>query len=580
MSAPNRNTLWGRIIAEELAHQGIDTVCVAPGSRSTPLVVALAEHSTIEIRSHLDERSAAFFALGRAKITGEPTPVVSTSGTAAANFHPAVIEADAAGVPMLVLTADRPPELHESGANQTIDQTRLYGDATRWYRTLPEPEAKPQKLRMLRTTISRACGYSRGADAGPVHLNVPFRKPLAPIEMDSLPNGFESEHARAARGRDGPYVRGAPGRPRIDDSAIASVATAVREADNGAIVVGPSGVSRDWGSIATLAERIGFPVFADPLSGLRFGPAVDAAPVQGGYDGYLDPAVTSNWPEPDVVLRFGSAPTSQALADYLERLDARTFLVDPTGGWSEATFTATDLLEADPNWLSAELAARVTRPTAPLTDRIRNVEADYWELIDGWSLPSEAAIIDGVLEAARAGTTVFVSNSMPVRDLDRFGRPSPEPLTVIGNRGASGIDGITSSALGVGSAAKGDLILVTGDLAFYHDMNGLLALDRCRVDATIVLINNDGGGIFHMLPIEDFDPPFTAQFKTPHGLDFAPTGELYELSFERVAEGNLADRVRNSLDQPGSTVLEVRTDAETNHDRRADLKQRVVDALG
>ena len=577
MTAPNVNTLWGEVIIEELARQGVGAVCIAPGSRSTPLVMAAANHPDLEIFSHLDERSAAFFALGRAKRTGEPTPLICTSGTAAANFHPAVIEADAARAPMLILTADRPPELRDSGANQTIDQIQLYGDATRWYRTLPEPEAEPRKLRMLRTTVARAVSSSKRTPPGPVHLDVPFRKPLEPVETDEVSPEFERDHPRAAAGRDGPYVRAERGRQTLDEATVASVATAVSDAERGLIVVGPRPAWTEDRSIVDLADATGFPLLVDPLSGLRFGPGPKTAPRCGGYDGYLHPSVTVEWPDPDIVLRVGGSPTSAVLQEYLERVDARSFLVDAGGGWEEATFTATDLLQVDGDWLAAELAGRVSRGDQAWVDRFDQLETRYWELLESVELPAEGAIVDTVLDQIPDGGVVFASNSMPVRDLDRFGQPRDKPLTTIGNRGASGIDGITSTALGAGSEAEGDLVLLTGDLAFYHDMNGLLAIDRWDVEATIVLINNDGGGIFHMLPISEFDPPFTEHFKTPHGLDFSPTGSLYDLQYTRTLPADFAESIRETFEMDGSAIIEVPTDAEDNHRERAELADLVIE---
>uniref|UniRef100_UPI000E27C473 2-succinyl-5-enolpyruvyl-6-hydroxy-3- cyclohexene-1-carboxylic-acid synthase n=1 Tax=Halorussus litoreus TaxID=1710536 RepID=UPI000E27C473 len=254
-SAPNRNTLWARTLADELAAGGVDAVCVAPGSRSTPLTVAFARHDEISVYSHLDERSAAFFALGRAKRTGKPTPLVCTSGTAAANFHPAVIEANQARVPMVVLTADRPPELRDSGANQTIDQGKLYGDAVRWYRELAEPAADARKLRSLRTTAGRALAQATGTPPGPVHLNVPFRKPLEPVEVPGdVPDDFADENPLAAEGRvemssdadtdarPRPFVETAQGRLELNDADLARVRNAVESTARGLIVVGPAGV--------------------------------------------------------------------------------------------------------------------------------------------------------------------------------------------------------------------------------------------------------------------------------------------------------------------------------------------------
>ena len=600
--APNRNTLWARTLVVELDAAGVDAVCIAPGSRSTPLTVAFAEHPDIRVFSHLDERSAAFFALGRAKRTGKPTPLVCTSGTAAANFHPAIIEANQGRVPMLVLTADRPPELRDSGANQTIDQEKLYGDAVRWYADLPEPEPEGRKLRSLRTTAARALAESTGTPPGPVHLNVPFRKPLEPVEVPGdVPENLAEETPLGADGRterDGSpraFVQTAKGKPEISEENLKDVQRILEESERGLLVAGPADApSPEREALADLAAATGFPILADPLSGHRFGHAdergdgsSDGPVVAGGYDGYLD-AVGDSWPDPEVVIRFGASPTSKVLRQYLEASDARQFLVDPAGGWREATFTATDLLAADPTRFAESLAESVdssesrSAATDAWCDRFAAAEWEYWELVEEAREERlfEGGLVSAVAEDAPDPATVMVSNSMPVRDLDRFGRPRGADLTVLGNRGASGIDGITSTGLGAGSATDDPLVLVTGDLAYYHDMNGLLAVARCGVDATVVEINNDGGGIFHMLPIEEFDPPFTDQFRTPHGLDYEATGDLYGLEFERVADlDSFRSAFASSVESDGTQVLEVVTDAESSHRFRDEVAERVAEQV-
>ncbi|SEK72687.1 2-succinyl-5-enolpyruvyl-6-hydroxy-3-cyclohexene-1-carboxylic-acid synthase [Haloferax larsenii] len=579
MTAPNRNALWARTFVDELARTGIDAVCIAPGSRSTPLTEAFDGHDDIETFSHLDERSAAYFALGRARRSGDVTPIVCTSGTAAANFHPAVIEASQSRVPMLVLTADRPPELRDSGANQTIDQEKLYGDAVRWYKDMPEPEATERKLRSLRTTAARALSAATGADAGPVHLNFPFRKPLEPTAVeDDIPSGLSRE---ALDGRDDdPYVKTTGGVPELSEDNLRKLADELT-ADRGLIVAGPAdspGFNTE--AIAALAHATGFPIVADPLSGLRFGGHTRTTTVLGGYDAYLDERVTDDWPDPEVVVRIGASPTSKPLRKYLARTGAQQYLVDPAGRWREAEFTATNLVEAEPSVLAWRLSQLVrNRPDSEWNQLWTDAEATHWDAVDAETDAFEGRVAADVADLAPEPSTVFVSNSMPVRDLDRFARPSTKARTVLGNRGASGIDGIVSSALGAGSATTDHLTLLTGDLAYYHDMNGLLALGRLGVDATIVLVNNDGGGIFHMLPIEEFEPPFTEQFKTPHGLDFEATEDLYDLSFDSVEMDDFRDAYAESVASVGTDVIEVRTDAEDSHRVRDDLRERVVEAL-
>ena len=595
MTAPNRNTLWARALVDELARGGVTAACVSPGSRSTPLTVAFAEHEDIRVFSHFDERAAAYFALGRARRTGEVTPLVCTSGTAAANYHPAVLEADQSRVPLLALTADRPPELRDSGANQTADQEKLYGDAVRWYKDLPEPEAEERKLRSLRTTVARALAEAEGTDAGPVHLNCPFRKPLEPVEVPGdVPEDLD---AIAAEGRQGDepgapaapgsgasspaFVERAQGSPELPDQEIRSLADDLG-VERGLIVAGPADPHEvDPEAVVALAHATGFPILADPLSGLRFGGHTRVAPVIGGYDAYLEESVTADWPDPEAVLRIGASPTSKPLRKYLARVGGDQFVVDPAGKWREAEFTASDLVVADPSRLAEALSRVVAGPdSADWRSLWADAEAAHWDAVEGHGGLFEGGIVADAVDAAPEPTTLFVSNSMPVRDLDRFARPSPDAVTALGNRGVSGIDGITSTALGAGSATTDHLTLVIGDLAYYHDMNGLLAVARCDTDATIVLLNNDGGGIFHMLPIESFEPPFTEQFKTPHGIDFEPTGELYGLGYERV-EGREAftDTYADAVATEGTTVIEVVTDAEDSHAVRDELQAQVIDEL-
>ena len=617
---PNRNSLWGRIFVEELAAAGLKAVCLAPGSRSTPLTVAFAKHPDITIYSHLDERSAAFFALGRARASGEPTALVCTSGTAAANFHPAVIEADRGRVPLLVLTADRPPELRDSGANQTIDQRGLYGVRVRWNVDLPEPACKERTVRSLRTTAARAFETAVADPAGPVHVNCPFAKPLEPtVVPGDVPDEFEE--TLAGGGREGAFVETATGRPEADAPTVDRIADALTAARRPLFVAGPADPADNWATeLADLAAVLDTPILADPLSGVRFGPRKTSATVCGGYDAYLDRSASDGddldrsagdgddvdvWtpdepaesqyvvPNPDVVVRFGASPTSKALRTYLAECAERQFLIDSAGGWREARFTATDLVRASPESLIAQLAAHFEsgcttddpvrqHAASAWVDRWKRAERIHWErtesAVDPARLatdPFEGAILASVFETVDAGSTVFVSNSMPVRDCDRFCRPQEKPISVYANRGASGIDGILSTAFGAGSVTEGDVVCVTGDLAFYHDSNGLLALERCGVDATIVVVHNDGGGIFHALPIESFDPPFTDQFKTPHGLDFEPLADLYGLTYRRVELAKFDGTFRDTIQEDGSQILVVDTDASASHRRRDELASRV-----
>ena len=582
MTAPNRNTLWARAIAAELARSGVRTVCVSPGSRSTPLTVAVDEHDELETISALDERSAAYFALGRARRTGEVTPLICTSGTAAANYHPAVIEANQARVPLVLLTADRPPELRDSGANQTVDQEKLYGDAVRWYTDLPEPAPRERVLRSLRTDICRAVGTAEGTPAGPVHLNVPFRKPLEPTPVaGDIPADLDSL-AAVGREDDTPFVRQTKGEPQLDDRDLRQLAETL-SVDRGLLIAGPADPpGLDPEAVTAFAHATGFPILADPLSGLRFGGHTRVAPVIDGYDGFVNTDVTDDWPAPEVVVRVGASPTSKPLRTYLAGVDARQVVIDPAGAWREAAFTANDLVVADPGRLCGQLAQVIHGGgSGGWRERWTTAAATHREIVaDAEARPFEGGIVADVIDGLPDPATLVVSNSMPVRDLDRFGVADTKSITALGNRGASGIDGIVSTALGAAHGTTDKLTLVIGDLAFYHDLNGLLAVGRAEVDATIVVINNDGGGIFHELPIENFEPPFTRQFKTPHGLDFEPAGELYGLGFSRVkSREGFREAYATAADREGSEIIEVVIDAAESHAIRDELQTETVEQL-
>ncbi len=581
MTMPNLSTLWGEVIADELVKHGVDSVCIAPGSRSTPLVVAFAEREEITVFTHLDERSAGFFAVGRAKRTGKVTPVVSTSGTAVANIHPAVIEADQSRCPLLVLSADRPPVLHETGANQTINQQGVFGDSVRWERTLPEPQLDEQILRALRTFIARCIAHCHGAYPGPVHLNIPFSKPLAPVEDTNKTGTHELDIGDVVDGRTGSYTTLEFGSTTLSNDQLTQIYRAVKKSKRGLIIVGPmSPTNPSIPAILEMAESIHYPILADPLSGIRFHPNIDECLVCGGYDSYLDQQITQHIEEPELVLQFGDNPTSVQLHDYIARTKPKHFLIDPAAGWQESTFTASDLVIADPDRVALSLASVDVEPDSAWVSKFDRLETSYWEKVNSVDRFHEGQILDAVLDIIPSQSVVFVGNSMPIRDLDRFGTPRPKELSLVGNRGASGIDGNISTALGAGSGSGEQLVAVLGDLAFYHDMNGLLAVDRFDIDVTIVVVNNDGGGIFHMLPIADFDPPFTSYFRMPHGLQYEHAAALYGLSYAHVKSLDvLENELSKSVSTDGSMIIEMETDAAASHEARQAIQETVTTEL-
>lgn len=576
MSGGAANTAWARAFVDELARAGVREVVLAPGSRSTPLVMAFAADGRFRPRVHLDERSAAFFALGVGKASGMPAVVLTTSGTAAANVYPAVIEAAAAEVPLLVVTADRPPRLRGADANQTIDQVRMFGGYVREFFDVPEPVLDGPALRHLRALAGRAVASATGNPAGPVHVNFPFDKPLEPIDV---PEAFASAHPLAARGRPGgaPFVAVSHARaqPSIPELETLREDIASRE---GIIVVGPcTDPARVGPAVREFAASTGFPVLADPLSGARFGPAAGAYCV-AGYDLFLRDSAAVERLRPSVIVRVGASPTSASLQSWMLHHDGVPHVVIDAGGrWKDHAATATRYVHADPADTLRALAARATHTASPEWGELwRSVESAALEALSAMRGDLiEGDVWGAVLASLSKGSTLFVSNSMPVRDLDALALPREEGLEVMANRGASGIDGIVSTACGVASQRNGPTVCVLGDLALFHDQNGLLWSREEDAAVKFVLIDNDGGGIFHALPVAAHEPQFTRYFATPHGLDFRHAAELHGLEVEDVAVADLAELLEKAIAAEGTKILRVRSERSASHQRRVDLVQAV-----
>ncbi len=583
MTGPNRNLTWAGILLDELARAGVCEVVLAPGYRSAPLVMAAAVDSRLRIFTLLDERSAAFFALGLGKRTARPAAVITTSGTAVANLLPAVVEASHSEAPLLLLTADRPHRLRGADANQAVDQAGIFGTHVRDFVEAAPPRAEEGALVHLRALAARAVASSFGRPAGPVHVNLPFAKPLAPtLVPGDTPDGFAAAHPLAARGRPGaaPLTRIAVRRSAPPAGPLTELAARVREVDRGLIVAGPSPEpERDGPAAKVLAAATGYPLLADALSGARFGDAEGALRI-GGYDLFLGDAPTRGALRPELVLRLGASPTSANLLSLLGEAGGEQWVIDAGGRWKDHLNVASDYVRADVAAFAEALCAELGAGRDPddawpgLWRRAGQAaaravaESSRGELFEG-------AVCAEVVRAAPPGSTIFVSSSMPVRDLDAFAFPGRKPLRVYGNRGASGIDGILSSAAGVAAGEEGPVLAIVGDVAFIHDMNGLLSA-RDHAEVIFVLVNNDGGGIFHFLPIRDFEPAFTRHFATPHGLDFAHAAALYGLPHERVrTRAHLASSLERAIARGGSGIVEVVTDRERN--RR--LRQAAYDAV-
>lgn len=579
--AQNPNLAWADTFVAELAACGLTAVCIAPGSRSTPLTLAFARHPEIKLYLHLDERSAAFFALGLALATDRPVAVVCTSGTAAAEFHPAVVEAYQSQVPLLVLTADRPHDVRYSGANQTIDQVKMYGDHVLWSFDLAIPQANPAALtvRSLRTVAARAYGIAAGLVKGPVHLNFPFRQPLEP---DALPLPELSPLAR-------PAVQIVRGVMVPTAGQVEQLTTLIAQHERGLIVCGPGCPGGDFGdAVAALAKMSGYGLVTDPLSGVRFGVAVDSGLVMGGYESYLQGG-KAPWGAPDVVIRFGAVPTSKWLNSYLSSTPPAHYLhVRDNGIWADDSHLVNYFLQADAALLCQQVVAQLTtqdfkRGDGAWTKALQQTEALAQQVTATYCREHffDGAVVAAVVDTLPVGARLMIGNSLPVRHLDQFGAPHNRPLQIFGNRGASGIDGVTSTALGIAAADDAPLVLIIGDVSFYHDMNGLLAIRQHDLrNVTIVLLNNDGGSIFRRLPVAKFEPQFTPLFLTPHGLDFTHVAQLYGLQHLRAADhATFQTAFLQSINGSRSTIIEVQTDGAADYQHQQVVGQKVLNAI-
>lgn len=570
-SDPDHRPLLAAFV-EELVRCGLSDACTSPGSRCAPLVLALTGGRQLRCYSHIDERCSGFFAVGLAKASQRPVAITCTSGTAVANLLPAVVEAHEARVPLIVLSADRPPELRDLGAGQTIDQTKIFGGFAKWFFEVGTHTATEDSLRWMRMLACRAYWTAEDGRPGVVHLNFALREPL----IANTP----SEQPPAGRPDGQPLLTRSATRALAPEDAE-SLALPVAACRRGLVVAGRH--ERDAPLAQAAAEfcaRAGWPLLADPLSGARRGNAAVAH-----YDALLRDDAFAAAAKPDLVLRVGDLPTSKPLRAWLAAMrEVPQAVIDAEGSWQDpdmtlcrvfalepaAALTALEPLPADPDWLS--LWSRADRRA---TEAIQGALAS---VAGGMSEPAVASELGVLLPES---STLFVASSMPVRDIETFWPVRADPPRVLCNRGANGIDGTVSSAFGVAAASEGPVVLLIGDVAFAHDLGGLLAAERLRLKMTIVLVNNDGGGIFDFLPVAKAPlalptDRYREHIATPTGLDFAKAAALFGLDHEPVSDiPGFRAALEQALSAPRSTLIEVRTERAAN----VDLHRRAWDSV-
>ncbi len=580
-----------RALAAALRAAGVADACISPGSRSTAAALALVQ-AGLRPWVITDERAAGFFALGLARAARRPVVLLCTSGTAAANYLPAVVEASLSQVPLVVLTADRPPELRDCAAAQTIDQVHLFGSHVRWSVDAPAPGADADLDDWFRTLAARAVAAANEAPRGPVHVNLPMREPLVDVAAERA----RLSAGEGSTGATWPPVRvfGASGLPSA--SAVTAIAKALATCRRGLIVAGPNAAQDGTAAAAVtrLASRLGWPILADPLSGLRSGDH-DRSHVIDAYDVLLQGGALGAEHRPDAVLQLGAPLVSASTQRLLAAARAPVHVVvAPPGVWPDPLQRATDVVRADAGAFADAVAAAIDDGRAQRDDERARRDDERVSERDGGTAPErdwfgrwmgpgmrardaldraladEPALFEGTVLAdliARLpeGTSLHVGNSLPIRALDTFVGGAPGRLDVACNRGANGIDGVVASALGASAAGRGPTVLVVGDLSFLHDVGALQIAARHRLPLLVVVVNNDGGGIFSFLPQAALGDTFETLFGTPHGLSFAGAVEMcggrYVLARRRVEVAAAIDAWR---DAPAFTVIEVPSDrAET-----------------
>ncbi|MCH7773490.1 MAG: 2-succinyl-5-enolpyruvyl-6-hydroxy-3-cyclohexene-1-carboxylic-acid synthase [Bacteroidetes bacterium] len=581
----NKNFIWANAFVNQLCDLGVRFACISPGSRSTPLTLAFAEQKKIKCFVHIDERVSGFFALGLAKASSLPVAILTTSGTATAELFPAIIEGYQQRIPLIICTADRPPELLNTGANQTINQWNLYKNNIRWFKYIGLPQLSVKRIFILQKIPVRAFETSIIRDKGPVHLNFPFRKPLEP---DSFTDEVGDEILMVIKNciTPGANINRKGNLSKRETKRINKIAENIIGKEKGLIIVGPKEYDPDFVSnIKQLSKVTGYPVLADGVSHLRFRTLKSDKFICTNYDAFLrsNNFITEN--KPEIVLQFGRTFTSAILEKYLEQSKPLRFIINDYGDLFGPSKTS-KVLKFNPisfcenlirvlteskfkrkhNWLKIFKKAEI------LTEEIKTL------LLKKSNLKIEPKVFSELISILPSNTKIMVGNSLPIRDFDNFVGKTNKNLKLFFNRGASGIDGVTSTALGIASIEK-PTILITGDLSFLHDLNALLPAKKYSIPLVVILINNNGGGIFEMLPVSS-NNKFKTYFKTPHNLNIAPIVKSFGLEHHLIKnEKELKIKLINSLQKKSFAVLEILTDSISSKQMRKKYWAEVVKTI-
>ena len=578
LSDENINMYWCSLIVEELVRNQVVYFCISPGSRSAPLAVAAARHPDVDMIVCYDERGAAFHAVGYAKACGRPAALICTSGTAAANYFPAVVEAFMDYVPLIVLTADRPPELQDTAANQTIFQSHLYGHHTRWFVNFPCPDSAISP-KMVLTAVDQAVYKAKGNPAGPVHINCMFREPLAPSPAP-MPSGY-SRDIRQWQEKDSPYTCYAEKTSRTASSTNDRLRAVFQKATRPMLAVGRLRRHEDAKAARELAEKLQWPVYADIASGLRLGNKSQY--LLSHFDLLMLSEKLMSKHQPDVILQIGGRMTSARYGRFIAQSQhAHYILVDDHPDRTDPEHKVTLRIESDITefceWLEREkLPACDAAWRNSLTEKNALVAAVVAGNLPVSTPPDEISIVRTIAATIPAGSGLFLGNSLPIRLMDSFAEPGGALVSVGTNRGASGIDGNVATAAGFAAGLGSPVTAVLGDLAVLHDLNSFALLKKISTPLHIVVINNFGGGIFQLLPIFDYKDVFEPCFATPHNYDFEAISKMFDIVyFNPNSLHEFAQVYSESLSSSSSSLIEIRTDREKCARLLSDLHGKII----
>jgi 2-succinyl-5-enolpyruvyl-6-hydroxy-3-cyclohexene-1-carboxylate synthase len=577
----NINSFWGYLLIEELVRNDITCFCISPGSRSTPLTIAAAENEKAEKIIFFDERAAAFYALGYARAYGKPAAVICTSGTAGANFYPAIIEAKNSQIPLIILTADRPPELRDTGANQTIDQVGMYGKFINWQFDLPCPDTNIS-AKFLLSTVDQAVHQSGSIPAGPVHLNCMFREPLEPTAQDLPEEYYKSVINWEKLVEPNTIYHAAKRRPADQD--LTEITRKINDSKNGLIVVGQLNQISERETVSALAAKLQWPVFADITSGVRN--QSQYIPLVPYFDQlFLSDTVIKKL-KPDLILHFGRPLTSKRYLKIMEKLSPSCYIqIDPGDARLDPAQLVSQKVCGDIQLICQHLTNHVESHSNPAIEKyLKETTENIDTILDSYCPEeneiSEISLARLISQNLTTDQGLFLASSMPVRDFDMYAGSFIKTGNISANRGVSGIDGTLASAIGYASGLKNRVTVVLGDLALLHDLNSLSLVHQIRYPLTIICINNGGGGIFSFLPVAGFNHIFEKYFATAHQYNFHDVSSMFNIAYERPSfNSEFSDIYIKNISSESSMLIEIKTDRKKNYQLHQEIQNKILTTL-